>query len=61
MGLTTKVGPSQWSIAKDAQATLRELGTRNDIIKTMHKALAGQGIDRTHGDYAIHKSVPYLP
>ena len=58
MGLTTKVGPSQWSIAKDAQATLRELGTRNDIIKTMHKALAEHGIDRPHGDYAIHKSAP---
>jgi type IV secretory pathway VirD2 relaxase len=58
MGLTTKVGPSQWSIAKDAQATLRELGTRNDIIKTMHKALAEHGIDRAHGDYAIHKSAP---
>jgi len=58
MGLTTKVGPSQWSIAKDAQATLRELGTRNDIIKTMHKALAEIGIDRAHGDYAIHKSAP---
>ena len=58
MGLTTKVGPSQWTIAKDAQATLRELGTRNDIIKTMHKALAEHGIDRAHGDYAIHKSAP---
>jgi type IV secretory pathway VirD2 relaxase len=58
MGLTTKVGPSQWSIAKDAQATLRELGTRNDIIKTMRKALAEHGIDRAHGDYAIHKSAP---
>jgi len=58
MGLTTSIGPSQWVIAGDAQATLRELGARNDIIKTMHKALAGQGIDRTHGDYAIHKRVP---
>jgi type IV secretory pathway VirD2 relaxase len=58
MGLTTNIGPSQWVIAGDAHATLRELGARNDIIKTMHKALAEQGIDRTHGDYAIHKSAP---
>ena len=31
---------------------------RNDIIKTMHKALAEQGIDYTRGDYAVHKSAP---
>jgi type IV secretory pathway VirD2 relaxase len=36
-------GPAQWIIVPEAERTLRDLGVRGDIIKTMHRAMAGQG------------------
>lgn len=44
MGLATEVTPGRWRIAPKAESTLRELGTRNDIIKTMHRALDEAGL-----------------
>lgn len=56
MGLATEVTPGQWTIAPKAEATLRELGTRNDIIKTMHRAIGEAGLaDRRRGArYVMH-------
>jgi type IV secretory pathway VirD2 relaxase len=54
MGLASPAGPAQWAVAAEAEATLRDLGVRGDIIKTMHRAMTKQGIDRALGDYAIH-------
>jgi type IV secretory pathway VirD2 relaxase len=54
MGLASPAGPVQWTVAAEAEATLRDLGVRGDIIKTMHRAMTEQGIDRPLGDYAIH-------
>ncbi len=54
-GLATTVGPAQWIIAAAAERTLRELGERADIIKTMHTAFAKEGRDRAVADYAIHE------
>ncbi|WP_375552541.1 DUF3363 domain-containing protein [Rhodophyticola porphyridii] len=56
MGLATEVTPGQWKIAPKAESTLRDLATRNDIIKTMHRALGEAGLaDRRHGvRYAMH-------
>jgi type IV secretory pathway VirD2 relaxase len=56
MGLASPAGPAQWVVAAEAEATLRDLGVRGDIIKTMHRAMTEQGIDRALGDYAIHDS-----
>ena len=39
LGLADQVGPGQWVIDGKAEATLRELGERGDIIKRMHRAL----------------------
>ena len=38
LGLADQVGPGQWVMADEAEATLRELGERGDIIKRMHRA-----------------------
>ena len=54
MGLASTPGPSQWIVATHVERTLRHLGVRGDIIKTMHRAMAGQGIPRGVADYAIH-------
>lgn len=53
LGLTEQVGPSQWIIGDKAEATLRELGERGDIIKRMHRALTERGIERGSADYVL--------
>ncbi|OYZ89725.1 MAG: type VI secretion protein, partial [Xanthobacter sp. 17-67-6] len=53
LGLADQVGPGQWVIADTAEATLRELGERGDIIKRMHRALTEQGIERGTASYVL--------
>ena len=43
-GLATNVSPAQWRLGDRAEATLRELGERGDIIKRMHRAAADRGV-----------------
>ncbi|CAH1686568.1 Type VI secretion protein [Hyphomicrobiales bacterium] len=53
LGLADQVGPGQWSISRDAEATLRQLGERGDIIKRMHRALTEKGIERGAAGYVL--------
>ncbi len=53
LGLAQSVGGGQWVLGEDAEATLRKLGTRGDIIKRIHQALTGQGIERGAADYVL--------
>ncbi|KKX29399.1 VirD2 family relaxase/mobilization nuclease [Rhizobium sp. LC145] len=53
LGLAQASGPGQWVIAEEAEATLRELGERGDIIKRMHRALTERGIERGLTDYVL--------
>jgi type IV secretory pathway VirD2 relaxase len=53
MGLAASAGPGRWMIGLEAERTLRDLGMRGDIIKTMHRAFTERGQDRGVGDYAI--------
>ncbi|WP_025860970.1 relaxase/mobilization nuclease domain-containing protein [Acetobacter papayae] len=55
MGLATPEGPGRWSLALGMADTLREMGARGDIIKTMHRAMTGRNHDRvmSPGDYVI--------
>ena len=53
LGLAEQVGPGQWSISHDAEATLRQLGERGDIIKRMHRALTEKGIERGAAGYVL--------
>ena len=53
LGLADQVGPGQWVIADEAEATLRELGERGDIIKRMHRALNERGIERGSASYVL--------
>ncbi len=48
-GLATEAEPGRWVISGRAEATLRELGERGDIIKTMHRALADHGLAEERG------------
>jgi type IV secretory pathway VirD2 relaxase len=53
LGLASEVGPGQWMIDDKAEATLRQLGERGDIIKRMHRALTERGIERGSANYVL--------
>ncbi|RWG86623.1 MAG: DUF3363 domain-containing protein [Mesorhizobium sp.] len=55
-GLASEAEPGRFVFVDDAEHVLRDLGTRNDIIKTMHRALTAHGIaeERGPGQYVTH-------
>jgi type IV secretory pathway VirD2 relaxase len=54
MGLAREEEPMRWSLTSGMEKTLREMGERGDIIKTIHRALTERGLARGAGDFAIH-------
>ncbi|AIO31325.1 hypothetical protein DM39_2023 [Burkholderia cenocepacia] len=42
MGLATEHQPGTWAVHADAEPTLRAMGERGDIIRTMQRAMSGQ-------------------
>ncbi|MFU3315856.1 relaxase/mobilization nuclease domain-containing protein [Pseudomonas aeruginosa] len=42
LGLADEMQPGTWAIHADAEKTLRTLGERGDIIRTMQRAMSGQ-------------------
>ncbi|KLK91916.1 type VI secretion protein [Microvirga vignae] len=61
LGLAEQIGPGQWMINDKAEATLRELGERGDIIKRMHRALTEHGIERGSANYVLAAECLYTP
>ena len=57
MGLATEIETGRWIVSPRAEPTLRELGERGDIIKTMHRALDREGLaeDRHPAGYVLHR------
>ncbi|RVO59184.1 relaxase/mobilization nuclease domain-containing protein [Sinorhizobium meliloti] len=53
LGLADQVGAGQWAISENAEATLRELGQRGDIIKRIHHGLTERGIERGASSYVL--------
>jgi type IV secretory pathway VirD2 relaxase len=50
MGLARAVGPAQWRLAADAEPTLRDMGSRGDIIRAMNRSLGRDAVDAAiHG------------
>tara|TARA_B110001454_G_scaffold218711_1_gene247558 strand:+ start:1545 stop:3275 length:1731 start_codon:yes stop_codon:yes gene_type:complete len=47
LGLAQQLAPGCWSLSDNAEATLRHLGLRNDIIKRMHRAMKERQIERS--------------
>jgi type IV secretory pathway VirD2 relaxase len=60
MGLAMSSGDADWVLAGDLEQRLRDIGYRNDIIATMHKALANRSIDRGT-DMLIHEPPAGVP
>jgi len=42
MGLAEPLGKGRWRLQNNAEQTLKQMGERGDIIKTMHRAMAGR-------------------
>jgi type IV secretory pathway VirD2 relaxase len=61
MGLAVEGEPGQWAVAEGAQAKLRELAARGDIIRTVGRALSDRGDDRPLDSYAVVSGVPAKP
>jgi type IV secretory pathway VirD2 relaxase len=61
MGLATPAGPGEWVVGLEAERSLRDLGMRGDIIKTMHRAFTERGQDRGIADYVIDTEAARSP
>ncbi len=57
-GIAATIDPGRWVLRDDTERTLRDLGERNDIIKTMHRALEDHGLanERGAGQYVTHRT-----
>jgi type IV secretory pathway VirD2 relaxase len=55
-GLATELETGRWVVSERAEQTLKELGHRNEIIKTIHRAPTRNGVDeeRGIGQFALH-------
>jgi type IV secretory pathway VirD2 relaxase len=54
LGLAEQVVPGHWTLKPGFQDTLRDLGLRGDIIKTMHRAMTGVGHEPDISSFALH-------
>lgn len=52
LGLAKERKTGVWEVSEEIEQKLKQLGTRNDIIKTMHRVLREVGIDRPAGSFA---------
>jgi type IV secretory pathway VirD2 relaxase len=53
LGMAEETAPGIWRITGDIEPTLRRMGERGDIIKTMHRDLRDAGLNRAAADQAI--------
>jgi type IV secretory pathway VirD2 relaxase len=58
MGLAASAASGEWMVGLEAERSLRDLGMRGDIIKTMHRAFTERGEARGVSDYAVESGQP---
>lgn len=61
LGLAEQEAPGLWSLKPGIEQSLRALSIRGDIIKTMHRAMAGKGLEPDVGGFALHAETPTDP
>ncbi len=54
LGLAEQIGPGVWTLKPNVEETLRDLGDRGDIIKTMHLKMSGAGRKPDISGFALH-------
>jgi len=58
MGLASEHAPGVWELSERMEPTLRDMGERGDIIRTMQKALGADGHIRDPLTFQIHDGPP---
>jgi type IV secretory pathway VirD2 relaxase len=53
LGLAEDLGGGRWRLAAELEPTLRRIGERGDIIRTLQRALTAAGIERAPAEQAI--------
>ncbi len=53
MGLATHLGGDSWRLAPDLEKTLRRIGERGDIIRTMQRDIAARKLERGSAEHVI--------
>ena len=53
-GLAQEIESGVWELSPKLEATLRRVGERGDIIKTMHRGMKQAGIDVVVSEYSIY-------
>lgn len=61
MGLATEHALGVWGLSPRMEPTLRDMGERGDIIRTMHRALKADGITRDPMTFEVHDAPPQVP
>ena len=61
LGLADPVGPACWTLKPGLEQTMRQLGIRGDIIKTMHQAMSAGGHEPDVSTFALHGEEPSEP
>lgn len=61
LGLASQHGSGVWSMAPHAKQTLGELADRNDIVRTMHRAMGSARRPLDPASIAIHATAPEAP
>ena len=54
LGLAEEIAPGRWRLAEGVEDTLRRMGERGDIIRTMQREFSEKGLTRAAGDYVIY-------
>jgi type IV secretory pathway VirD2 relaxase len=57
MGLAEDLGQGRWRLVDDVEETLRRMGERGDIIRTMQRELSARNLDRAGVDRQIHETL----
>ncbi|WP_336966678.1 relaxase/mobilization nuclease domain-containing protein [Sphingobium aquiterrae] len=61
MALAEPIAPAMWTLGPDFEESLRELGMRTDIIKTMHRAMQTSGRRPDLATFTLHDGAPTDP
>jgi hypothetical protein len=61
LGHAEQIKPGCWSLITDLEETLRDLGIRDDIIKTMHRIMTGGAREPDVSGFALHGDEPSNP
>jgi type IV secretory pathway VirD2 relaxase len=61
LGVAYQVSSGRWTLAENAEPTLRALGERNDIIKRIHRGLTEHGWERATSSFVLMSEAQSSP